>query len=78
MNWETIFWIYYVLSVGYCMWRLFKRYQKSSLDGVIGVTPGLDLIVVIVLGPLLAIVDIIATWIIRANSYYKEKQDKIL
>ena len=55
------------------MWRLFKRYKKTSHDGVIGVTPGLDLIAVIFLAPILTIVDIVVSWVMMVNTYYKNK-----
>lgn len=53
----------WIISIIYCMIQLVSRYKKSSLDGVTGYTPGLDLIVVLILGPILMIVDIIVRMI---------------
>jgi hypothetical protein len=53
------------------MYKLMKRAKHMSLDGVIGYTPGLDLIVCIILGPILAVVDITLTWI----RLYKEAEE---
>jgi hypothetical protein len=53
------------------MYKLIQRAKHMSLDGVIGYTPGLDLIVCIILGPILAVVDISLTWI----RLYKEAYD---
>jgi len=40
-----------------------SRSKNISLDGVIGYSPGLEVVMVIVLGPLLAVIDISLTWI---------------
>jgi hypothetical protein len=52
-----------ILSAIYCVYKLFKRSKNISLDGVIGYSPGLEVVMVIVLGPLLAVIDISLTWI---------------
>jgi hypothetical protein len=54
----------YIVSIAYCLWRIFKSYKRSFGDGnPIGSTPGLDTIFVILFAPLMAAVDIIVTWI---------------
>lgn len=75
MNKENLMWGLYVLSVIYCMWRIIKRNKKSSHDGVTGMSSGLDIIAVILLAPILAVVDIVVTWIMRMNTYYKNKKE---
>ena len=45
------------------MVKLHKRAQQTSLDGVTGFTPGLSVMMSILLGPLLAVIDICLTWI---------------
>lgn len=50
------------------MWRTYVRSQKTSLDGVIGSYPGFDMIMALVLGPLLAPLDI-------CISFYKLYKD---
>jgi hypothetical protein len=62
MNNNILFGIW-VLSAIYCGYKLFKRSKNISLDGVIGYSPGLEVVMVIILGPLLAIIDISLTWI---------------
>ena len=54
---------FYLISVLYCLWRIFKRYNKSSLDGIVGVTPALDTLIILFLAPLFMIVDLIVTYI---------------
>ena len=61
----------WILSSVYCVYKLDKRTRNSSLDGVIGYSPGLNVIMAIILGPLLAVVDIILTWI----RIYKEAEE---
>lgn len=58
----SIFLIGYLLSIVYCLWRAYASYKRTSLDGVIGPTPGLDMIVFILFAPVLALVDIVLTW----------------
>jgi hypothetical protein len=57
------------------MYKLIKRAKHMSLDGVIGYTPGLDLIVCIILGPVLAIVDVSLTWIRLYKEAYQAKKN---
>jgi hypothetical protein len=61
----------WILSAIYCLYKLYQRAKASSLDGVTGYTPGLEVIMVIVIGPLLAIIDMSLTWI----RIYKEAEE---
>jgi len=61
----------WILCAIYCLYKLFKRSKMSSYDGVIGYSPGLEVIMVIMIGPLLAIIDISLTWI----RIYKEAEE---
>jgi len=61
----------WILSAIYCLYKLYQRSKASSLDGVIGYTPGLEVIMVIIIGPLLAIIDMSLTWI----RIYKEAEE---
>ena len=45
----------WILSAIYCLYKLYKRSRMSSHDGVIGYSPGLEMIMVIMIGPVLAI-----------------------
>jgi len=60
---KNILFAIWVVSAIYCVYKLFKRSKNISLDGVIGYSPGLEVIMVIIIGPLLAIIDISLTWI---------------
>jgi hypothetical protein len=60
---KNILFAIWVISAIYCVFKLFKRSKNISLDGVIGYSPGLEVVMVIILGPLLAIIDISLTWI---------------
>ena len=61
----------WIRSAIYCLYKLYQRSKASSLDGVTGYTPGLEVIMVIVIGPLLAIIDMSLTWI----RIYKEAEE---
>lgn len=61
----------WIVSAIYCLIQLYKRSKASSLDGVIGYAPGLEVIMVIIIGPLLAIIDMSLTWI----RLYKEAEE---
>jgi hypothetical protein len=54
--------VIYIFSMVYCLIKLYKRSTQTSLDGVIGTTPGLDMVMVLLLAPLLMIVDVSITW----------------
>jgi hypothetical protein len=62
MDKNILFGIWVVAAI-YCVYKLFKRSKNISLDGVIGYSPGLEVVMVIILGPLLAVIDISLTWI---------------
>ena len=53
----------WIVSAIYCLYKLFKRSKNVSLDGVIGYSPGLEIVMVLLIGPLLAIIDFSLTWI---------------
>jgi hypothetical protein len=54
---------YYIICVIYCFYKLFVKYQKNYNPGMIGLSPGLDTIMVLVMAWVLAPVDISLTWI---------------
>jgi uncharacterized membrane protein AbrB (regulator of aidB expression) len=68
---QNVIIIVWILSAIYCLYKLFKRSKMSSYDGVIGYSPGLEVIMVVMIGPLLAIIDISLTWI----RIYKEAEE---
>ena len=58
-----MFTVYYLICVFYCFYRLIKRYRKNSSPGMIGETPGLDALMVLIMAWVLAPVDVAITWI---------------
>ena len=60
---QNILVIIWILSAIYCLYKLYKRSKMSSHDGVIGYSPGLAMILVIMIGPILALIGICLTWI---------------
>jgi hypothetical protein len=58
-----MFWIFYFISVVYCIWRMVRSYVKRHGNDVIGTTPGLETLAIIVMAPVLMIVDVTLTWI---------------
>jgi len=58
-----MFWTYYIICVIYCFYRLFNKYQKNYNDGMIGLSPGLDSIMVVIMAGILAPIDVSLTWI---------------
>ena len=68
---QNVIIIVWILCAIYCLYKLYKRSKLSSHDGVIGYSPGLEVLMVIMIGPVLAIIDISLTWI----RIYKEAEE---
>jgi hypothetical protein len=75
MSLETMIGISYLITVPYVIWRLIKRYDKTSLDGVIGPTPGFDGIMFILGAPFWTVIDLIVNTIqfFNKTKNYDEK-----
>ena len=58
-----MFLFFYILCIIYCLTQLIRRYRQLQNPGMIGVSPGLDMIMVLMLAPILTIVDASLTWI---------------
>ena len=58
-----MFWTYYVICVIYCFYQLFTKYQEIYNDGMIGLSPGLDSVMVMMMAWVLAPIDVSLTWI---------------
>ena len=52
----------YILSIIYCLYKLTKRANDKAMGGGIGETPALDTLMVLVLAPFLASMDIIISF----------------
>lgn len=63
---------YYVLCVVYSFYQLSSSYRKRMMPGGLGVAPGLDAMMVLLIGWALAPIDICLTWV----RLYKEACEK--
>jgi hypothetical protein len=66
-----MFWTYYAICVIYCFYQLFTKYQNRYNEGMIGLSPGLDSIMVVMMAWILAPIDVSLTWI----RWYKEAEE---
>ncbi len=62
---------FHIICIIYCYYQLIKKYRSIENPGMIGVSPGLDAIMVLILAPALTIVDASLTWI----RLYKEAEE---
>jgi hypothetical protein len=53
---------YYLLCFVYCIYQLIKRWNRDVMAGGLGVSPGLDSIMIVIMAPVLAPIDIFLTW----------------
>lgn len=67
-----MFLIYYIICILYCFYQLFNKYNDRYNDGMIGMSPGLDSVMVLVLAWILAPIDFTLTWV----KWYKKAEDK--
>lgn len=76
----NIFITYYVICVIYCFYKLFANYQKNYNDGMIGLSPGLDGLMVVFMAGILAPIDVVLTWIrmVKESESRKKRDEKIL
>ena len=54
---------FYLVSVIYCIWRMTRSYMKTHGNNVIGSSPGLETLAIIVMAPVMMVVDVSLTWI---------------
>ncbi len=62
---------FHIICIIYCFIQLVRKYKRIENPGMIGVSPGLDSIMVVILAPALAVVDLSLTWI----RIYKEAEE---
>jgi hypothetical protein len=58
-----MFLAYYTICVIYCFYQLFTKYQERYNEGMVGLSPGLDSIMVLMIAWVLAPIDIFLTLI---------------
>ena len=64
--------VFHIICIIYCMYHLIKSYNRTQNDGSIGQTPGLDIIMIIAVAPILAVSDVVLTFV----RLYKERMGK--
>lgn len=77
----NLFLTYYLVCVVYCVYQLSKRWRRDVMPGGLGITPGMDMIAVLMMAWVLAPVDATLTWIRlykEAEQSRIDNQDKIL
>lgn len=62
--------VIYLVSVVYCIWRMTRSYMKTHGNNVIGSSPGLETLAILVMAPVMMVVDVSMTWI----RIYKEAE----
>ena len=67
---NNLIWIIWIVSIAYCLHKIYSNTGKRSLDGVIGNTPAFDVFAVLVFAPLFAVIDLGVTWY---KKYYYNK-----
>lgn len=66
-----MFLIIYIISVIYCIYKMFRGYQKRYGNDIMYATPGLETLAILVMAPVLMAVDASMTWI----RLYKEAEE---
>ena len=61
----------YVISVIYCIYKMFRSYQRKYGNDTMYATPGLETLAILVMAPVLMAVDASMTWI----RLYKEAEE---
>jgi hypothetical protein len=75
-----LFWVYYLVCAVYCFYKMIKRWNKDCMPGGLGISPGLDTVMLIFMVPILAPIDIILTWVrlYKESEELKRNKEKIL
>jgi hypothetical protein len=53
---------YYLLCFVYCIYQLIKKWNRDVMAGGLGISPGLDSVMIVIMAPVLAPIDIFLTW----------------
>lgn len=70
------YFIFHTICFVYCLWRFIKRYKRVSIDGVIGIYPGLDVLMAIIFAPVLCITDLVVTWVYMYIDWKKIRENR--
>ena len=66
-----VFGCYYILTLLYCVIMQARNWKRDVMSGGLGITPGLDIIALLIMCWALAPVDIFLTWV----KVYKEAEE---
>lgn len=62
---------YYLITLTYCLYMSFRKWNRDVRSGGLGITPGLDTMAMLIMCWALAPVDVFLTWI----RVYKEAEE---
>ena len=62
---------YYLITLAYCLFMSFRKWNRDVRAGGLGITPGLDTMALLIMCWTLAPVDIFLTWV----RIYKEAEE---
>jgi len=66
-----IFLTYYLITLVYCLYMSIHKWNRDIMVGGLGITPGLDIIAILMMCWILAPIDIFLTWV----RIYKEVEE---
>ena len=66
-----LFWSYYLVCLTYCMIMSVRRWNRDVMSGGLGISPGLDTLVLLIMCWALAPVDVFLTWV----KLYKDAEE---
>jgi len=62
---------YYLITLAYCLYMSFKKWNRDVKTGGLGITPGMDTLAMLIMCWVLAPIDIFLTWV----RVYKEAEE---
>ena len=68
----------YVVSVIYCIYKMYRSYTKAKMDPVYA-SPGLETLAILAMAPVLMVVDVSMTWIrlYREADEVKQSRERV-
>lgn len=71
-----VFGVYYIICVFYCFYQIQKSWRKNGFEGGLGITPGMDSIMILILAWVLAPVDFFLTFTRLYSEAEKVRREK--
>jgi hypothetical protein len=74
-----LFWGYYLICAIYCFYKMIKMWNKNYMPGGLGISPGLDTVMLVFMSPILAPIDVALTWVrlYKETEEFRKKQRKL-